>query len=451
MSNKQTYGLFTTISMIVGIVIGSGIYFRADDILNYTNGDLILGMVVLSLGACCIIFGSLTISKLASIKINSGGVVGYFEEYTSKKIAAGFGWFQLFMYYPAISVVVSWVGVIYICILFNIELNFLTQVVISSLISICFIFLNYFSRKIGGYFQNITLVIKMIPLLLIALFGIIFGKSYHNTNSFIQNFELNKLNWLSALVPIAYSYDGWVIGLSISKEVKNYRKNVSRALILSPIIILFTYLLYFYGITNILGSEHILAAKDSSVIDAANKLFGHYIGNFVNVIIVISILGVLNGINLAGIRMPQALAEKGFIPDFGISKINEKYQLSLKSTFLFVLLIIIWSITHYITLNYNVFNGRDVSEITIVFGYCTYVILYLKVIKLIKNNQIKKTLSGYLIPALAIVGSMIILIGSLITQFVYVLLFLTISSFIFLLGIKYYEIKHKNLKENIVS
>lgn len=442
MSNKQTYGLFTTISMIVGIVIGSGIYFRADDILSYTNGDLFLGIVVLSLGACCIIFGSLTISKLALIKINSGGIVGYFEEYTSKKIAAGFGWFQIFMYYPAISVVISWVSVIYASILFNVKLSFLAQVIIGAFVNIFFIFLNYFSRKIGGYFQNITLVIKMIPLILIAIFGIIFGKSYHGLNSFSQSFSIDNLGWLSALVPMAYSYDGWIIGLSISKEVKNYQKNISKALILSPIIILLTYLLYFYGITNILGSEHILAAKDASVIDAANKLFGNYIGNFVNVIIVISILGVLNGVSLAGIRMPQALAEKSFIPDFGISKINEKYQLSLKSTLLFCFLIIFWSITHYITLNYNIFNGRDISEITIVFGCCTYTILYFKVIDLMKNNQIKKTLFGYLTPIMAVVGTLIILVGSLVAQFIYVLIFLTICSFIFLAGIKYYENKN---------
>lgn len=49
MENKQSYGLFTTITMIVGIVIGSGIYFRADDIFIYANGNLALGLMVLAL------------------------------------------------------------------------------------------------------------------------------------------------------------------------------------------------------------------------------------------------------------------------------------------------------------------------------------------------------------------------------------------------------------------
>lgn len=60
MENKQSYGLFTTITMIVGIVIGSGIYFRADDIFIYANGNLALGLMVLTLGALSIVFGSLT-------------------------------------------------------------------------------------------------------------------------------------------------------------------------------------------------------------------------------------------------------------------------------------------------------------------------------------------------------------------------------------------------------
>ena len=58
---KKKYGLITAITMIVGIVIGSGIFFKSDNILIYTNGSIEKGIVVFSIAAIGIIFGSLTI------------------------------------------------------------------------------------------------------------------------------------------------------------------------------------------------------------------------------------------------------------------------------------------------------------------------------------------------------------------------------------------------------
>ena len=62
----REYSLFTAITMIVGTVIGSGIFFKSDNILVYTNGDILKGVLVFTLAAVGIIFGSLTISVLAS-------------------------------------------------------------------------------------------------------------------------------------------------------------------------------------------------------------------------------------------------------------------------------------------------------------------------------------------------------------------------------------------------
>lgn len=74
MQAKPTYGLVTAIAMIVGIVIGSGIYFKVDDILNFAGGNVWLGMLVIALGAVSIVFGSLSISELALRSAASGGI-----------------------------------------------------------------------------------------------------------------------------------------------------------------------------------------------------------------------------------------------------------------------------------------------------------------------------------------------------------------------------------------
>ena len=116
---KNQYSLFTAITMIVGIVIGSGIFFKSDNILHATGGSISLGVLVFCLAAVAIIFGSLTISELASRNSKAGGIISYAEDCYGKQMACSFGWFQTFLYLPTIIAVVSWVTGIYTCLLFN--------------------------------------------------------------------------------------------------------------------------------------------------------------------------------------------------------------------------------------------------------------------------------------------------------------------------------------------
>ena len=90
---KANYGLGTAITMIIGIVIGSGIFFKSDNILAFTGGSVPLGILVFCIGAFGIIFGCLTLSELSMRTEKNGGVVGYYEDFISKKLAAAFGWF----------------------------------------------------------------------------------------------------------------------------------------------------------------------------------------------------------------------------------------------------------------------------------------------------------------------------------------------------------------------
>ena len=173
-------------------------------------------------------------------------------------------------------------------------------------------------------------------------------------------------------MPLAFSYDGWTVVVNIAPEVHHPKKNLKRALILGPVIILFTYLLFFYGLTRLLGESFILSTGNSAIQYAINTILGERIGNIFLVIIVISVLGVTNGVLLGGMRMPQALAERQWLNSKRLAVIDPKYQLSLSSGFLFAITSLVWLLIHYITQKYQLLNGRDVSEISIVFNYPEY-------------------------------------------------------------------------------
>ena len=71
---QSRYNLFTAIALIVGVVIGSGIFFRSDNILVATGGNVFLGILVFVIAAISIVFGCLTIAELAARTDRPGGV-----------------------------------------------------------------------------------------------------------------------------------------------------------------------------------------------------------------------------------------------------------------------------------------------------------------------------------------------------------------------------------------
>lgn len=413
--------------MIVGIVIGSGIFFKCDDVLRYTGGNIWLGVLVFCIGAFGIIFGSLTLTELSMRTKKNGGVVGYYEDFVSKAIAAGFGWFQTFVYFPTITVVISWVAGIYTCLLFGINNTLEMQVLIGTGYMILFYMINIVSLKLGGRFQAVATIIKLIPLLGIAALSIFWSAPNPDLPQGIALVTKSGvgMGWLAALAPIAYSFDGWIIATSITNEVKNPKKNMTIALIAGPIIVLSVYLLYYLGLNKMLGPEYILSTGDSSINKIGELLFGSNGTKIILTFVIIAILGVINGVVLGGLRMPQALASKNMIPNSKkIERINPKLQLSIRSCIISFLVSAFWMVMHYISQKSGKLGGGDISEISIVFSYVCYIILYVKVLKMKKENTISSRFKGILCPIFAIMGSLIILLGGYLSNPLYVSVFL---------------------------
>lgn len=441
MQHNKKYGLFTSITMIIGIVIGSGIFFKADDVLGYTNGNVILGIVIFCIAAIAIIFGSLSISQLATRTDNPGGIICYAEEFVNKETGAAFGWFQTFLYLPSIIAVVSWVAGVFICQLFNIGEGIINPYTIGLVVIFLWYLINTLSAKFGGYFQNIAMIIKLIPLVLFAILGLVKGNVTEVLKTDIDTIKTAGvgLGILSAFGPIAFSFDGWIVSTSISHEIKDSKRNLPIALIVSPIIILLAYILYFIGISIFVGPEQVLALGDASVNQMANELFGPTGAKIILIFVIISVLGTVNGLILGMIRMPYSLGIRNMIPfSKNLSKQNKNLNdMPLNSGIFSLLVTLVWYLIHYITKK-NGMQG-DVSEIAICISYLNYCILYGVIIKLAIKGEIKNKIMGYFVPIMAMIGSFIILLAGLNNPlFIYYLL---ICFIVMITGYFYYKNK----------
>lgn len=443
--NKRNYGLVTAITMITGIVIGSGIFFKADNVLSYTKGNALLGILIFAVAAVAIVFGCLAISQLATRTDKHGGLISYAEEYVGMGAACAFGWFQTFLYLPTLAAVVSWVTGIYISQLFGIAPSLENWTLIGVVNLTVLFILNALSAKLGGYFQNAAMFIKLIPLLVIAVAGIIYGHPGELITQDLQNFKAatTSWSWVAAFAPIAFSFDGWIVSTSICNEIKNSKRNLPLALTISPLIILLAYITYFVGITSLLGSETILKQGDGSVFTVANMLFGNVGAKIILVFVVISVLGTVNGLTLGFIRMPYSLALRNMIPGSSwLSKENQKLNgMPLNAAILAYVLSMGWMLVHYLTQKFGM--RGDVSEIAIGVSYFNYIILYFAVIRLAKKGEIKSKFKGYVVPILASLGSLVIISGSVSHPlFVY---YIAICFSIMIAGSIYYKVNKRRI------
>ena len=409
---KNEYGLFTAIAMIVGVVIGSGIFFKSDNILVATGGSISLGVLVFCLAAIAIIFGSLTISELASRTSQAGGVISYAEDSYNKSVACAFGWFQTFLYFPTLIAVVSWVAGIYICMLFGLESTLNVQILIGLAIIIVLFITNTLSAKLGGYFQNASTIIKLLPLIFIAVGGLIFGDV--SKVSFADITTMQSAGWITAIAPIAFSFDGWIVATSIGHEIKDSKRNLPKALIIAPIFILVVYIVYFVGVSTYLGPDAVMSLGDGHVDLIANKILGPLGAKIILIFVIISIIGTVNGLILGLIRLPYSLAIREMFPNSKrISKLDQRINMPLNSAFVGFALCIFWTVVHYLTTKLGLLSNSDISEISITVSYVMYILLYVKVFKLGREGEVKGLWRGTINPILATFGSLIILIGSL--------------------------------------
>ena len=442
---QERYSLFTAITMIVGICIGSGIFFKADNVLKATNGSIFLGVVLFGLGAIAIIFGGLTVAELASRTDKPGGVITYSEEFVSMRYATAFGWFHTLVYYPSLTFVVSFVIGIYTSTLFGWDMGVGGWCLIGvAFTTICFLY-NTLSPKFGGLFQDATCIIKVIPLIVLAVCGLVWGDPAAGFANLAEQTQ-NSGKWIMGISAVAFSYDGWIISTSIAHEIKNSKRNLPRALILAPIIILFLYIAYFIAISTYLGSAAVLEAGDNAVYIMAEQFLGTTFSKLVLVFVIISVMGTVNGIILGGIRLPYGLALRGSaMPGANwFSKVNNRFKMPVNSAIFMYGMSMLWGLIHYITTSRGLLGGSDVSEIAICASYLLYIAFYWKVFQMWRSGEIKSFFRGVICPLLATFGVGLVAYGSLIGGPLYVV-YLGISALVILCGMFYYTHKTKKL------
>ncbi|MGB4984791.1 MAG: APC family permease [Erysipelotrichaceae bacterium] len=416
---KKKFSLLTTVSMIIGIVIGSGIFFKTNSIIIAVEGNILLGILVFVIGAFGIIFGGLTLSTYAKNNDKAGGLISYCEDALGNRFGYMVGIFQTYIYFPIITCILTWVCANYLLTLFgqnsllgNGQNNLLVYPLTVVLLVIFFV-VNTIQTANAGHFQKISMFAKVFALLTLSVCGLFFGNPVSNIAT-SSSYSAPVVGIFLAIVSVAFSFDGWSIAPSISHEVVDGKKNMSLALTIAPIIITIIYIAYFVGLCSFTSFDQIQIGVDP-LNNLASSLFGPIGMKIVYTFVVISVFGGVNGVILGYIRLPYSLALRGNINNSDkLKTLHPKYDTPVNSAILAFVFALIWLFIHFLTIDGSLINitflsGLGIDNLAIVLMTVVYFVLYIGAMR----NKESSTLYRYVFPTLAMIGAGIIIYGGL--------------------------------------
>ncbi len=325
-SGPKRLSLWDAISIVIGIVIGSGIFLVPSNILKTMGTPESLLAVWLAAGALSL-FGALSYGELGAIFPNAGGQYVYLREAYGPLCAFLYGW-SLFLAAQSGSIAAVAVGFAtylgqFIPLGFTvIELSIPVHVVISgtqvcaALLVMFLSVVNYLGLKYGSATQNIFTVLKSAACISIVALALVAGQRPVSELMSGGQSAAGAGYWGCfgvALVAALWALDGWNNVTFISAETKNPRRNIPLALALGTGAVVLIYILMNLAYLRMLDVAHI-AASERVAADAVEPALGAWGADLVAAAIMLSSFGCVNGMILAGARVYQAQAEDRLFP-----------------------------------------------------------------------------------------------------------------------------------------
>ncbi len=445
---KKKFGLTTAICMVAGIVIGSGIFFKATPVLKNNNGNLLSSILTVFAVGVLMTVCAYTFSILAGRHSNVNGLVDYAEATCGGFHAYAVGWFISVIYYPVIVSTLAFVSSNYTCSLFNIE-NENVRLLITFGYLIGSFALNILSPKISGKFQVSTMAIKLVPLLVMAVAGtvagLINGQTAENFVSATKTVTdtMGGSGFFGAIVAFAFAYEGWIIATCINAELHDAKKNLPKALVIGTFVVIGVYIAYFIGIAGVLSTEEIIAAGDALPRAAFTALFGNKVfGTVVYVFIIISCLGTMNGVMIATCRGFYSLAvrNQGIAPE-KMERLEEKSNMPILSSVVGFAIALVWMLQW----EFGLMRGKlpalisfENDELPIITLYAFYIPIFINM--MIREKDLHPV-KRFVLPVFSIAASLFMIYAAFVAYKIQALYYLLIFAIIMIAGILFYRDK----------
>ena len=437
---EKRYTLPVAIALVVGTVIGSGVFFKAEAVLTKTGGNLTVGILAFIIMGVVMIISACTFGVVAQSHEGVEGLVGYAAASCGKTYSYYVGWFMAVIYYPSLVSVLSWLPARYFGVLMGWDDAVIggRTMMLAGVFMVVTYTMNALAPKLAGKFQICTTIIKLIPLLLMAVVGTIVGLSNGQINYNFANVVDPSVAPLAGLfggvVSLSFAFEGWICATSIGSELKDSKRNLPKALLIGTVIVAVVYVVYYIGLSGAIDSATLMANAQSGAKSAFMNVFGQVGGIAIFAFVSISCWGTCNGLMMAVTRGMYDLAADGENEKLAMFRnIDPTTNMPTNSTVFGIFVSGLWLVYFY---GANLTAGWfgpfcfDSSELPIITLYALYIPIYFS---LMKRNDLS-AFRGKVMPILATLCSLFMVYATIRAYHIKVLFYLIIFVVILLIG-----------------
>ncbi len=297
--------------LVVGAVIGSGIFIVPATVLRQTGGDVGVSVLVWLLAGLLSLLGALTYGELCAMQPEAGGIYVFIRD--------GFGDLPAFLYGWTLFLVISSGSVATLAVAFSGYLGqlFALTPLVRKMVSIAMILvvtaINVKGTRDSANVQNWTTSFKASALLVIGLLLIFSGHQLGQpTTSYWPASVTPSLvtGVLTAMIGVLWAYEGWQYATFSAGETINPQRTFPRGIILGTSILIVLYCLANIAYIAALGPAR-AAASDRVAAEAVGVILGARAGKLIAVAILVSMFSAANAITLTAPRVFYAMARDG--------------------------------------------------------------------------------------------------------------------------------------------
>lgn len=399
---KKDIGFIAATAIVTGCVIGSGVFVKPGRVLAATGGST-SALLAWVIGAVITIAGGLTIAEISTRIPKTGGIYVYIEEIYGRTLGYLCGWVLTFVYGPALmSALALYFGSLFAG-FFHLSDGVKIPVAIGTTLMLST--LSVVGTRFASTLQTVSTVAKLIPIFLIAAVGIFIGDQQVLGVS-ASSGAVTGMG--AAVLATLWAYDGWIQVGTMAGEMRDPSRDLPRAIILGLSVVAIAYLAVNWSILGVLPAAQVAQLGDRAAVVASEKMFGASGGTLIQLGILVSIFGCLNGNILSTTRVPYAMGVRGELPlSSWIGRTHPRFGTPQNAIILQTAVALLMILSG---------NPDLITDIGISAVYVFYVLAFAGIVKL-RKDKVGEDLTRYrvplypVVPALAVVGG-IYIIGS---------------------------------------
>ncbi|MEA1881874.1 MAG: amino acid permease [Candidatus Marinimicrobia bacterium] len=336
-NSKRVLKTFDATSMVIGNMIGSGIFLLAGYAAAPVPNDMTLILAWIG-GGIMALLGAFAIAELSTRFPETGGDFLYLHKVFGPFPAFLYGWMSLVIFETGSIAVLALFSAKYTHQFFPAS-QALSIPLLASILVLFFSGVHCLKVEVGSRFQSILTVVKILGIFLMVFLLVGGESSGMSTASISSQSENSFMGYSRALIPIFFAYTGWNVAGYIGGEIQNPRKTLPRALIGGTLITTIIYVMVNLSFLKAVGLGGIQGQEMAPLI-ALKAVGAENWMTFLSILIFISVASSLSiTIQTAGARMIQAMGDRGVFFQF-TAKLHHQFKTPVNA----ILLQAMWTI-----------------------------------------------------------------------------------------------------------